>query len=659
MYELLSRVNHPHDLKGLTLAELTQLGSEIRQRIGEVVDKNGGHFGSNLGAVELTLALHKVFDFPKDRLVWDTSHQTYPHKLITGRRDRFHLIRTYGGICGFCNKKESVFDLFDAGHAGTACSLALGVSTADKLLDRDTRAVAVVGDSAVAAGMAFEALNHAGSIKENLLVVLNDNRMSIDFPVGALSTYLNKFRAKPIYQDLKKDVQKVVSHIPVVGRKVEDTLERVHDAIRHTMVPGHLFQELGFNYYGPVDGHNLKGLLDLFADLKKISGPILLHLHTEKGHGYAPALEDPVKYHALKGFLPRPLEEETPEKVPASVAPETEPKPKKRPTYSQVFKEAIHDVARRDRRVVAITAAMSGGTGLNDFAKEFPGRYFDVGIAEQHGAALASGMAYGGLRPVFAVYSTFCQRAYDQFVHDICIQENPVIFCLDRAGLAGEDGWTHHGLLDIAFMRCVPNCVLMAPRDGEELIRMFQLAVDQTEAITAIRYPKGTVPALPPSKDPVIRPGKSEILVQGEKVALFAYGTMVDEAYRALPQLEKEGIHPTLVNARFAKPLDVEQLARLAETHDVLVTLEEHNLSGGFGSAVCEALSDNDIRFSKVHRVGIPDRFITFGSRQQLLEECQIDTRSLVGLISSLSSLSSVEEGRPVARPGRRLDLRV
>ena len=578
--------------------------------------------------------------------------------MITGRRDRFHLIRTYQGICGFTNKKESVFDLFDAGHAGTACGLALGVAVADRLRGREAesgkrraRSIAVVGDSAVASGMSFEALNHAGEIKENLIVVLNDNRMSIDHPVGALSKYLNKFRTNPLYQDLKRDMQKAVSHIPVVGRKVEDTLERVHDAIKHTVGQDLLFQELGFNCYGPIDGHDLGNLIDVFEDLKRIEGPILVHLHTEKGHGYGPALEDPVKYHALKNFL-APKAEPTPKPPPA----------KKRPSYSQVFKETMHELARKDKRVAAITAGMSGGTGLTAFGKEFPDRFFDVGIAEQHGAALASGLTYGGLRPVFAVYSTFCQRAYDQFVHDVCIQENPVVFCLDRAGVSGEDGWTHHGMLDIAYMRCVPNCVLMAPRDGEELVRMIEYAVHQTDDAVAIRYPKATTPELPPCKDPVIEPGKAEVLIEGERIALFAYGAMVDEAYRAALELQKVGIRPTVVNARFAKPLDVELLGRLASTHDVLVTLEEHNRSGGFGSAVVEAISDNDIRFQRVHRLGVPDRFVTFGSRAELLAELELDAASLVEKIKEFDKSNqpdATRESSPSERTLRRSRLNV
>lgn len=652
MYEILTRVNHPHDVKGLSLKELEALGGEIRRRIMEVVDVNGGHFGSNLGVVELTLALHRVFDFPRDRLVWDTSHQSYPHKLITGRHERFHLLRTYKGLCGFCNKKESIFDLFDAGHAGTACSLALGVAAGDRLMGRKTKSIAIVGDSAVAAGMAFEALNHAGSIHENLIVILNDNRMSIDFPVGALSRYLNKFRTKPIYQDIKRDVQKVVSHIPVVGRKVEDTLERVHDAIKHTMVPGLLFQELGFNYYGPVDGHDLPGLVETFEDLKEIRGPVLLHAHTEKGHGYAPALRDPVRFHALKDFLKKT---DTEEKTPS--ASEKKTTGKKRPSYSQVFKEAIHDAARRDRRVAAITAAMPGGTGLSEFAKEFPDRFFDVGIAEQHGGAFASGLNAAGMRPVFAVYSTFCQRGYDQFVHDTCLQENSVIYCLDRAGLAGEDGWTHHGVLDVSVMRCVPNSVLMAPRDGEELVRMFQFAVDLEDAATAIRYPKANVPELPASADPVIRLGRSEMLLEGEKVAIFAYGSMVEESYRAALDLRDRGMRPTVVNARFAKPVDGEMLERLARDHDVLVTTEEHNLAGGFGSAVLETVAEQEIPFARVVRMGIPDRFISFGSRRELLAEVGLDAASIAEKVAGLhEQASSTPRG---SRSGARMESRV
>ncbi|HVR74358.1 MAG TPA: 1-deoxy-D-xylulose-5-phosphate synthase N-terminal domain-containing protein, partial [Planctomycetota bacterium] len=366
MSDVLSRVNHPHDLKTLSLAELGQLASEIRQRIMEVVNENGGHLASNLGAVEVTLALHKVFDFPRDRIVWDVSHQTYPHKLITGRKDRFHTLRTYGGIAGFCNKRESIFDLFDAGHAGTAVSLALGVATADQLFSRSSKTVAVVGDAAIAAGMAFEALNHAGDLQKNLLVVLNDNRMSIDVSVGALSKYLNKIRSQPLYQGLKKEVHEILSRIPVVGKKMEEGLEHLHESLKHSLVPGLLFQELGFNYYGPVDGHDLGTLIDLLTNLKDIQTPILLHVRTVKGHGYEPASKNPIKYHALKDFLEKPKKAaEEPMRKPAE-----KPAAKKKPTYSEVFMEIMHATARQDRRLVAVTAAMPGGTGLVNFAKE-------------------------------------------------------------------------------------------------------------------------------------------------------------------------------------------------------------------------------------------------------------------------------------------------
>jgi 1-deoxy-D-xylulose-5-phosphate synthase len=644
---LLSQVNHPRDLEALSLDELETLAEEIRRRIMEVVNVNGGHLASNLGSVELTLALHRVFDFPKDRLVWDVSHQTYPHKLITGRRDRFHELRTYNGICGFCSKRESIFDLFDAGHAGTAISLALGVAAADQLFDRNSKSVAVVGDAAIAAGMAFEALNHAGELNRNLLVVLNDNRMSIDVSVGALSQYLSKIRSKRVYHDLKKDVHDFLNKIPLVGKRMEEGLENLHESIRHSFVPGLLFQELGFSYYGPVDGHDLGGLLDLLADLRDIKKPVLLHLHTVKGHGYDPASENPIKYHALKNFLPE-REKAADEKVTAPAPRTTEPlsrsteparpapKPKPRPGYSAVFAEAIVDAARRDRRVAAITAAMPGGTGLTAFKEEFPERYFDVGIAEQHGGAFASGLAYGGLRPVFAVYSTFCQRAYDQFVHDTCIQENSVIFCLDRAGIAGEDGWTHHGMFDIAYMRCIPNVILMAPRDGEEFLRMFQFALDQTQKPVAIRYPKSQVPLLPTSRDPVLRLGRAEILRRGEGVVLHAYGAMVERAYEAAVVLDTQGVSVTVVNARFAKPLDVEMLRSLAKDHRALVTLEEHTLMGGFGSAVTEALADEQISFERIVRLGIPDAFQTFGPRDQLLKNHGLDVEGIVKKVREL-----------------------
>ncbi len=628
MSEILSRVNHPNDVKALTLEELEQLGAEIRRRILETIDKNGGHIGSNLGTVELTLALVKVFDLPRDRVVWDTSHQTYPFKLVTGRRDRFEQIRTYGGICGFCNHRESIFDLFDAGHAGTASSLALGVGTADSLMKRDAKSIAIVGDSAAASGMTFEAWNHGGENRQNFMVILNDNNMSINKAVGAFSKYLTRVRTRPAYQDLKRELHSVLSRIPLVGKGIEEVLHEMNDRLRHNMVPGVLFRELGYNYYGPVDGHDLGGLIRLFEDLKQVKEPALLHLDTTKGKGYGAAEADPIKYHAGKGFLPKP-EEST------RVASNGQPAAKKRPGYSAVFAEVLHEAARKDRRVCAITAGMPDGTGLVEFSQEFPERFFDVGICEQHGGAFASGLAYGGMRPVFAVYSTFLQRGYDQFVHDVCIQENSVIFCLDRAGLTGEDGWTHHGVFDIAFMRCIPNVVLMAPRDADEYVRMFQLALDQTTTPVAIRYPKATVPDLPASRDPELQMGKAEILVEGGSpqegggIALFAYGTMVDEAYRALPVLAESGVRPTLVNARFAKPIDVDMLRDLAGRHHTLFVLEEAVLAGGLGSAVVEALVDEGISVERVVRLGVPDRFVTFGSRGDLLKECGLDCASI------------------------------
>jgi len=631
MKSVLSRVNHPDDVKALSLEELEQLATEIRQRILEVIDKNGGHVGSNLGAVEMTLALAKVFDLPRDRVVWDTSHQSYPFKLITGRRDRFHEIRTYGGICGFTNHKESIFDLFDAGHAGTACSLALGVGTADRLMDRDAKSIAIVGDSAAASGMTFEALNHGGENRENLLMILNDNNMSINKAVGALSKYLTTVRTKPVYNDLKAELRSLLSRIPIVGKHIEDVLHDLHDRLRHNVVPGTLFQELGYKYYGPVNGHDLPGLIRLFEDLKTVKEPVLLHLDTTKGKGYAEAEADPIKYHAGKGFLPK--DEPAPAPAPAPAKSEASSNgssaPKKRPSYSSLFTQTLLDVARKDRRICAITAGMPDGTGLVKFSEEFPDRYFDVGICEQHGGGFASGLSYGGMRPVYAVYSTFLQRAYDQYVHDVCIQENSVIFCLDRAGLTGEDGWTHHGVFDISYMRCIPNGILMAPRDADEFVRMFQLAVDQTTQPVAIRYPKANVPELPLSKDPVLKIGQGEILVEGEDVALFAYGSMVESAYLALPQLREAGISPTIVNARFAKPLDVELLRELAKKHRVLYTLEEGALPGGFGSGVIEALADEGIRFERISRFGVPDRFVTFGAREKLLEECGLDVDSI------------------------------
>ncbi len=643
MSDVLSRVDHPHDLQTLSVEELEQLGGEIRQRIIEVVNANGGHLASNLGTVELTLALHRVFDFPRDRLVWDVSHQTYPHKLVTGRKDRFDSIRKYGGISGFCNKRESVFDLFDAGHAGTAVSLALGVSVADHLHGRSTKTIAVVGDAAIAAGMAIEGLNHAGEIGRDFLVILNDNRMSIDVSVGALSRYFNKIRTKPKYHEIKKEVHDLLARIPVVGKKMEETLEHVREGMKHSLVPGLLFQELGFNYYGPVDGHNLHGLIEILRDLKSQDGPILLHLLTNKGQGWEPATDDPIKYHASKNFLPRAEGDSEPPKIPS------QPKAKS-VMYTDVFRETVIEAARKDRRVVAITAGMPGGTGLGAFGKEFPDRYFDVGIAEQHGMAVSSGMAFGGLKPVFGVYSTFCQRAYDQFVHDLCIQENTVLLCLDRGGLV-EDGWTHHGVFDIAYMRCIPNCILMAPRDGEEFVRMFQLGLEQTNRVVAIRYPKAAVPSFPSVTASPLELGKAEVMVEGQGVALIAYGAMVELAFSASDELRREGRDVTVVNARFAKPFDTGLLHALAERHHSLVTLEEHALSGGFGSAVLEAIVDEGLSFSRVARFGVPDSFQGIGSRDRLLADCGLTVEKVVQTAAALAANGVASKSTVHAEP--------
>ena len=626
MAEYLSRIEHPHDVKKLSIDELRVLADEIRERVMDVVDKNGGHLASNLGSTEITLALHRVFDFPRDRVVWDTSHQTYPHKLLTGRRDRFHLLRQYGGICGFCNHKESVFDLFDAGHAGTATSLAVGVAAGDRLQSNQAKSIAVVGDAALAAGMAFEALNHGGEIRPNLLVILNDNNMSIDHAVGALSAHLNRIRTKPIYQDLKKEIHEILAKIPLVGKHLDGILDGITEKLKHNLVPGLIFQELGFNYYGPVDGHDLAGLIKTFEDIQRIDGPVLLHAMTVKGHGYKPATADPVKYHALKNFkapvAAPPKKQEAKEEAPKKPSP---------PSYTKVFTDTIIETARKDERIVAITAGMSGGTGLIHFGKEFPDRFFDVGIAEQHGCAFSSGLAYSGMRPVFAVYSTFCQRAYDQFVHDVCIQEKSVIFALDRAGLPGEDGWTHHGAYDISFMRCIPNVILLAPRDGDELKRMFQFCVDQTTHPVAIRYPKANSPELPAPRpeDEEIVLGKGEVLVPGEDLVLFAYGAMVDHCYQVAVNLQDRGFNVTVVNARFAKPIDSDLLAELSKTHSILVTVEEHALAGGFGSGVVESCIDKGIEFRKIIRLGVPDKFITFGKRDQLLKDCGLDVAGI------------------------------
>jgi 1-deoxy-D-xylulose-5-phosphate synthase len=599
---LLDTIKSPADLKALSIDRLPTLAQEIRQRLIDTVAVTGGHLASNLGVVELTIALHYVFDGPRDKIVWDVGHQAYTHKLLTGRGDRFHTLRQRGGISGFTRRSESEHDPWGAGHGSTAISAALGFALARQLRGSSEAVVAVVGDGALTGGVAFEGLNNAGRLKENMIVVLNDNQFSISPNVGALHAYLDRFRTDPLYLRAKENLEDVLHRLPA-GELVLDAIRRFKGGIKQLFIPGMLFEDLGFTYLGPVDGHSIRLLVETLRQARKVRGPVLVHVITQKGRGYPPAENDASRFHGTP-----PYKVETGEPLASSG-----------PTYSDVFGDALVRLAERDERIVAITAAMCDGTGLAEFASKFPNRFFDVGMAEQHAVLLAGSLAAAGMRPVVAIYSTFLQRAFDQIVHDICLQRLPVVFMIDRAGLVGEDGPTHHGAFDLAYLRLVPELVVAAPRDLTELAAMLRLALSHDGPV-AIRYPRGKG-ANPPADLPDPIPfGRAELLRSGDDVGLIAIGSMGAVALEAAQLLEREGISAAVLDARFAKPLDADSIRSLAERTGCLVTIEEGNLSGGFGSAVLELLAAQGLGGTAVKCLGIPDAYVEHGPRSALLE---------------------------------------
>ena len=613
MSKLLDSVEYPEDLKKLKLADLPKLAAEIREFIVDVVSKNPGHLSSNLGVVELTIALHYCFDFKRDKIVWDVGHQAYVHKILTGRRSKFPTLRQYKGLSGFPDKNESLYDPFTCGHSGNAISAALGVSCADAILGYKRSVVAVVGDGAIGAGMSLEALNHAGDLKKNLLVVLNDNEMSISNTVGGFSKYLNKIRTTPLYADIKKEIHNLLNVLPVFGKPVGKTLEHVVELLRRGVIPGQIFEDLGINYFGPIDGHNFQILIETLNDIKHLEGPVLLHVITEKGRGFEPACQNPTQYHSAGKF----------EMCDGKIL-KTANEPKKI-SYTKVFGDTLIELAKADHKVVGITAAMPDGTGIAPFGKKFPDRFYDVGICEQHAVGLANGLSAGGLKPVVAIYSTFLQRAYDQVFHDICLQRNGVVFALDRAGIVGNDGPTHNGVFDIAYLRNLPEIILMAPKDGNELKTMLKIALDSGRAV-AIRYPKDDCPDKEMSPQyKTIEIGKAEVLREGADGVLLAYGAMVYRCLHAAEKLGEKGIEVTVVNARFAKPLDKALILDLVRNHKLIATVEDHALMGGFGSAVLELVSEEREDAGKIVRMGIPDRFMEHGPRNLILKNIGLD----------------------------------
>ncbi|MGE9900019.1 1-deoxy-D-xylulose-5-phosphate synthase [Mitsuokella multacida] len=614
MYPLLNRIENPEDVKKLTVRELEQLASELRHFIIDTVSQNGGHLAPNLGTVELTLALYSVFSFPTDKLVWDVGHQAYSHKILTGRRDAFSTLRKKGGITGFPNRFESAYDAFGVGHASTSISAALGMALARDAKGEKNQVIAVIGDGALTGGESFEALNNAGDLGTKLIVILNDNEMSIDANVGAMSEYLSRIRIAPQYARAKRDMGSLLMSIPHIGDKVYKTASHLKDGVRSVLVPGSLFEEMGFHYIGPLDGHNIALMEEVFKSAKEMEGPVLIHIHTVKGKGYQPAEQAPEKFHGVGCFDPS-----------------TGKSAKKAgcaPSYTSVFSQALIELAKDRPDILAITAAMPSGTGLKAFGKAYPKRFFDVGIAEEHAMTLAAGMAAGGMHPVIALYSTFAQRAYDQLIHDVCLQNLPVTLCLDRAGLVGEDGPTHHGVFDLSYLRQMPNMCVMAPKDEEELRHMLATAI-AIPGPAAVRYPRGAGlgVALTDSfeKLPV---GKAEVLQEKGEIAFLAVGTMVEHAKAAAAILAEEGIEAAVVNMRFIKPLDTALIDAMAKTKKLIITAEENVLAGGFGSAVAEYLADSGQQVPLV-RFGIPDRFIEQGTRKELLSLCGLQPEQM------------------------------
>ncbi|HKZ81165.1 MAG TPA: 1-deoxy-D-xylulose-5-phosphate synthase [Pyrinomonadaceae bacterium] len=610
---LLTNINSPADLRRLAPNQLQAVADEIRQYILETMSRVGGHTGASLGAIELAVALHYAFDTPRDRLIWDVGHQAYAHKILTGRRELLPTIKQYGGISGFLRRDESEYDTFGAGHASTSLSAALGMAIARDRKGENHHVVALIGDASLAGGMAMEAINQAGHLKSRLIVVLNDNEMSIAPAVGALTGYLNRIRGAHGYHRFKDEVEETLLAIPSFGERLHHAAKTMKDAIAAAVLPGALVNELGFKYIGYVDGHNPQALVAAFHEAQQIKdGPVIVHALTTKGKGHPRAEKDYYRWHATG-----PFELDTGEPVKSSA---------KAPTYTKVFGDTLCSLMEKDPRIIALTAAMPDGTGVSSALERFPNRAFDVGIAEQHCVTFAAGMSCEGLKPVCAIYSTFLQRGFDQIIHDVCIQNLNVKFCLDRGGIAGGDGPTHHGLLDIAYLRAVPNIVIMAPKDEAELRDMLHTMIEHSGP-AAMRYPRGNGVGVPIDREPqLLEIGKGEILRDGGEIAIVAYGSMVHAALEASENLAKDGIETTVVNARFVKPLDAELLVALAGTKRLIVTVEEAYLAGGFGSAVLELLEENGLQDKlRVVRMGIPDRLVTHGEPKLLLAKYGLD----------------------------------
>ncbi|MFH1038580.1 MAG: 1-deoxy-D-xylulose-5-phosphate synthase [PVC group bacterium] len=605
--EYLKRINAPADLKKLTLAELHLLADEVRREIIRVVSRTGGHLASSLGVVELTLAMYYVFDLPDDKVIWDVGHQAYAHKLLTGRREDFYTLRQYGGLSGFPKISESPYDFFGTGHASTSLSAMLGMAVARDKQGDSGKIIACIGDGSLTGGLALEALNQGADVARNIMVVLNANEMAISPSVGQMARYLNRLISAPAYNRLKQEIEQAMQKIPSIGLRMVDASHRLEDVLKHLITPGGIFEDFGYRYFGPVNGHDLESLVRIFTNIKHIDDPVLLHVLTKKGKGYPPAEKNPEAFHGPGAFDIR-----------------TGRATGKKPTlsYSRVFGEALVSLAENNRKIVAITAAMTSGTGLVPFSRRFPDRFYDVGIAEGHALTFAAGLAVRGLKPVAAIYSTFLQRGFDQIIHDICLQNLPVVMAVDRAGLVGEDGPTHHGVFDPAFLRIIPNLVIMQPKDGRELAGMLAAAIAH-DGPSVLRYPRGeTGLEKLESPFPAISPGRGETVREGRDGVFWAIGEMVGIAGRAADLLRGRGLHFGVVNARFIKPIDQERLVRDARDGKKIVTISEDTLAGGFGTAVWECLEEENLGEAVRLRIGLPDQFIEHGPIQRLREDC-------------------------------------
>ncbi len=616
MPKILDQIHGSHDLKKLDAEELEELCHELRVEIISTVSKTGGHLASNLGVVELTAALHYVFDFPRDKLVWDVGHQSYVHKLLTGRRDRFHTLRQYAGISGFPKRDESPYDTFDSGHSGNSISSALGMAEARRLKGEEGRVIAVIGDGSMTSGLAFEGLNQTGHIDRDLIVILNDNEMSISPNVGALSSYLNRLMTGQFVNRFRHDMRGFLETLPGIGKSVLRFAKQAEESFKGLLMPGLLFEELGLKYIGPIDGHRLNYLIETFQNIKKLEGPILIHVITKKGKGYPPAEMNPSRFHGVPPFAVETGEFRSSQKNP--------------PTYTEVFGETLCRLAKENERLIAITAAMQSGTGLEDFSSQFPNRFYDIGIAEQHAVTFAAGLALEGMKPVVAIYSTFLQRAYDQVLQDVCLQKLPVVFALDRGGIVGEDGPTHQGVFDFSYLRHIPNLTVMVPKDENEFQHMIKTAID-CAAPVAFRYPRGKGVGV--ARDVSLQSidlGKGEVLREGQDILILAIGTTVYPSLRAAERLAEAGIRAAVINSRFLKPLDANLLCDWAARTGKVLTVEENVLQGGFGSAVLELFQEKGLFQIRVKRLGIPDLFVEHGPQALLREKYGIDENGIL-----------------------------